>query len=43
MGIGLVISIFAMVYPAILELIRLKMVREHNYYELESVPISIFW
>ncbi|CAN1150700.1 Protein NRT1/ PTR FAMILY 8.2 [Linum perenne] len=43
MGIGLVISIFAMVYPAILELIRLKMVREHNYYELDSVPISIFW
>ncbi|CAN0854704.1 Protein NRT1/ PTR FAMILY 8.2 [Linum grandiflorum] len=43
MGIGLFISIFAMVYPAILELIRLKMVREHNYYELDSVPISIFW
>ncbi|CAI0475543.1 unnamed protein product [Linum tenue] len=43
MGIGLVISIFAMVYPAILELIRLRMVREHNYYELDSVPISIFW
>ncbi|CAI0475539.1 unnamed protein product [Linum tenue] len=43
MGIGLVISTFSMVCPAILELIRLRMVRKHNYYDLDSVPFSIFW
>ncbi|KAA8543773.1 hypothetical protein F0562_022050 [Nyssa sinensis] len=43
MGTGLVISIFAMASAAILELIRLRMVRRHNYYELEHVPMSIFW
>ena len=43
MGIGLFISIFAMVSAAILELKRLQMVRNNNYYELDSVPISIFW
>lgn len=43
MGIGLFLSIFSMVAAAILELIRLKMVRKHNYYSLEEVPMSIFW
>jgi len=43
MGIGLFISIFTMVSAAILELKRLQMVRNNNYYELDSVPISIFW
>lgn len=43
MGIGLFISIFSMVAAAILELIRLKMVRRHNYYQLEEIPMSIFW
>lgn len=43
MGIGLFLSIFAMISAAILELIRLRMVRRHNYYELEHMPMSIFW
>lgn len=43
MGIGLFISIFAMVSAAILELKRLQMVRNNNYYDLDSVPMSIFW
>lgn len=43
MGIGLFISIFAMLSAGILELVRLRMVRMHNYYELEHMPMSIFW
>ncbi|ESW18736.1 hypothetical protein PHAVU_006G065900 [Phaseolus vulgaris] len=43
MGVGLFLSIFSMVAAAILELIRLKMVRRHNYYQLEEVPMTIFW
>ncbi|WVY92890.1 hypothetical protein V8G54_031978 [Vigna mungo] len=43
MGVGLFISIFSMVAAAILELIRLKMVRRHNYYQLEEIPMTIFW
>ncbi|KAK7372070.1 hypothetical protein VNO80_05439 [Phaseolus coccineus] len=43
MGTGLFISIFSMVYAVILENVRLKMVRRHNYYELDEVPMSIFW
>ncbi|KAK7860395.1 protein nrt1/ ptr family 8.2 [Quercus suber] len=43
MGIGLIISILAMVSAAILELERLKTVRKHNYYTLEHIPMSIFW
>ncbi|BAT81560.1 Protein NRT1/ PTR FAMILY 8.1 [Vigna angularis] len=43
MGTGLFISIFSMVYAVILENVRLKMVRRHNYYELDQVPMSIFW
>ncbi|GLU02262.1 hypothetical protein SLE2022_195170 [Rubroshorea leprosula] len=42
-GIGLFISIFSMVAAAILELVRLREVRRHNYYELKEMPMSIFW
>ncbi|KAF8010372.1 hypothetical protein BT93_J1104 [Corymbia citriodora subsp. variegata] len=43
MGIGLFISIFAMVSAAMLEVVRLKMVRRHDYYNDTYVPMSIFW
>ncbi|KAF8402703.1 hypothetical protein HHK36_010791 [Tetracentron sinense] len=43
MGIGLVISIFSMVTAGILEVVRLNMVKRHNYYDLEYLPMSIFW
>ncbi|KAL4014274.1 hypothetical protein IC575_026474 [Cucumis melo] len=43
MGIGLFISILAMLSAAILELVRLREVRRHNYYELKHMPMSIFW
>ncbi|KAJ4970485.1 hypothetical protein NE237_003584 [Protea cynaroides] len=43
MGIGLFISIFSMVAATVLEVLRLRMVRTHNYYELTTVPMSIFW
>lgn len=43
MGIGLFISIFAMISAAILEVVRLKMVRRHDYYDYKYVPMSIFW
>ncbi|PQP94341.1 protein NRT1/ PTR FAMILY 8.2-like [Prunus yedoensis var. nudiflora] len=43
MGIGLFISIFPLICAAVLELIRLRSVREHNYYEYEHMPMSVFW
>ncbi|KAM7271239.1 hypothetical protein ACFE04_030453 [Oxalis oulophora] len=43
MGIGLVISIFAMVTAGCLEVVRLNYVRNHNYYDQKHIPISIFW
>jgi peptide/histidine transporter 3/4 len=43
MGIGFFISIFPMLSAGGLELVRLRMVRRHNYYELEHMPMSIFW
>lgn len=43
MGIGLVISIFAMVSAGVLEVIRLGIVRRNNYYDYEHIPMSIFW
>lgn len=43
MGIGLVISIFSMLAAGILEVVRLGMVRRHNYYDLKQLPLSIFW
>ncbi|KAG7947163.1 hypothetical protein I3843_14G080200 [Carya illinoinensis] len=42
-GIGLFISILSMICAAVLELVRLQMVRRHDYYELEHIPMSIFW
>lgn len=44
MGIGLVISIFAMLAAGVLEVIRLRVVARHNLYDYKGfVPISIFW
>lgn len=43
MGVGLVISIFAMVAAAILEVVRLGIVRRNNYYDLPNMPMSVFW
>ncbi|KAK9124417.1 hypothetical protein Sjap_014019 [Stephania japonica] len=43
MGIGLVISIFAMLSAGYLEVKRLQMVKRHNYYDLKQLPISILW
>ncbi|KAM5583336.1 hypothetical protein ABKV19_003303 [Rosa sericea] len=43
MGIGLFISIFSMVCAAILEFIRLRSVKENNYYLWEHMPMSVFW
>lgn len=43
MGIGLFISIISMICAAILEFIRLRKVREHNYYDLDHMPMSVFW
>lgn len=42
-AIGLVISIFAMLTAGTLELVRLREVKKHNYYELKHIPMSIFW
>ncbi|GLT37576.1 hypothetical protein SLA2020_118850 [Shorea laevis] len=43
MGIGLVISIFSMLTAGILEVVRLNIVKRNNYYDLEYIPMSIFW
>lgn len=43
MGIGLVVSIFAMVSAGILEVVRLSYVRTHNLYDAETIPMTIFW
>ncbi|KAG8662993.1 hypothetical protein MANES_01G165000v8 [Manihot esculenta] len=43
MGIGLFISIFAMVSAAVLEDIRLGIVKRHDSYDIKQVPISVFW
>ncbi|KAJ0088080.1 hypothetical protein Patl1_31699 [Pistacia atlantica] len=43
MGIGLVISTVAMIVAGVLEIVRLNFVRRHNYYDLEYIPMSIFW
>ncbi|KAL8236719.1 hypothetical protein R6Q59_017800 [Mikania micrantha] len=42
-GTGHFISIFSMLSAGILEVIRLDIVKRHNYYEIKPVPISIFW
>uniref|UniRef100_A0A0D3DSY6 Major facilitator superfamily (MFS) profile domain-containing protein n=1 Tax=Brassica oleracea var. oleracea TaxID=109376 RepID=A0A0D3DSY6_BRAOL len=43
MGIGLVISIFAMITAGVLEVVRLDYVKTHNAYDAKKIPISIFW
>ncbi|XP_031113776.1 protein NRT1/ PTR FAMILY 8.2-like [Ipomoea triloba] len=43
MGVGLFISILAMVSAAALEMVRLAMVKRHNLYDVTEVPISVFW
>ncbi|GAB2216806.1 hypothetical protein Droror1_Dr00024586 [Drosera rotundifolia] len=43
MGIGLFISIFAMLAAAALEIVRLHIVKKNNYYDLDHIPISVFW
>ncbi|KVI11523.1 hypothetical protein Ccrd_010065 [Cynara cardunculus var. scolymus] len=43
MGIGLGISLFAMIAAGTLEVIRLNYVRQHNLYEVETIPMTIFW
>ncbi|XP_027174859.1 protein NRT1/ PTR FAMILY 8.2-like [Coffea eugenioides] len=43
MGIGMVISILAMVSAAVLEIVRLGIVRRHNLYDAKLIPISVFW
>ncbi|KAJ6699482.1 OLIGOPEPTIDE TRANSPORTER-RELATED [Salix purpurea] len=43
MGIGLVISIVSMIVAGVLEVVRLKFVRENIYYDLEYIPMTIFW
>ncbi|KAM0839567.1 hypothetical protein ACQ4PT_060236 [Festuca glaucescens] len=44
MGIGLVISIFAMLAAGALELARLRSIARHGFYgKHDIVPISIFW
>ncbi|PON63695.1 Proton-dependent oligopeptide transporter [Trema orientale] len=42
-AIGLVISIFAMFVAGTLELVRLREVKKHNYYDLKHMPMSVFW
>ncbi|KAM5560354.1 protein NRT1/ PTR FAMILY 8.1-like [Rosa sericea] len=42
-GIGFVISVFAMLAAGTLELVRLNEVKRHNYYDLKHIPMSIFW
>lgn len=32
-----------MLFPGTLEVIRLKIVYRHNYYDLKQMPMSIFW
>nr|XP_043636528.1 protein NRT1/ PTR FAMILY 8.1-like [Erigeron canadensis] len=43
MGTGLVISIFAMLAAGILEVVRLGIVKRHNYYDYKHMPMSIFY
>ncbi|XP_020250429.1 protein NRT1/ PTR FAMILY 8.1-like [Asparagus officinalis] len=44
MGIGLVISIFAMLAAGLLEVFRLRVIARHNLYDSKDfLPMSIFW
>ncbi|KAL6585564.1 hypothetical protein OROMI_002208 [Orobanche minor] len=42
-GSGLLISIFAMISAAVLEIVRLEIVRHHGIYDVKEAPISILW
>ncbi|PON65349.1 Proton-dependent oligopeptide transporter [Trema orientale] len=42
-GIGLAISVFAMVSAGALEVFRLDIVEKYEYYDVEYVPVSILW
>ncbi|KAL7586573.1 hypothetical protein Lser_V15G38317 [Lactuca serriola] len=42
-GTGLFISIFSMVCAGVLEVVRLQIVSRNDYYELDRIPMSIFW
>ncbi|PIA60804.1 hypothetical protein AQUCO_00300374v1 [Aquilegia coerulea] len=42
-GIGLLISILAMMVAGGVEVFRLHLVRENNYFDLKYVPMSILW
>ncbi|XP_020274494.1 protein NRT1/ PTR FAMILY 8.1-like [Asparagus officinalis] len=44
MGIGLVISMFAMLAAGVLELVRLRIIARDNLYDTKDyLPMSIFW
>lgn len=43
MGIGLVVSIFAMITAGVLEVVRLDYVKSHNAYDQKQIPMTIFW
>ncbi|KAJ0611271.1 putative bacterial ABC-type protein transporter [Helianthus annuus] len=43
MGVGLVISIFAMLSAGILEVVRLGIVKRNNYYDVKHIPMSVLW
>ncbi|CAA0843028.1 Protein NRT1/ PTR FAMILY 8.2 [Striga hermonthica] len=43
MGSGLLVSVFAMLAAAALEVARLDTVRRHGLYDVQEAPISIFW
>lgn len=43
MGTGLFISIFAMISAGVLEIVRLRIVKRHDSYDVKLSPVSIFW
>lgn len=43
MGVGLFVSVFAMLAAAAMELARLKEVKKHNLYEWKHTPMSVMW
>ncbi|KAK3024035.1 hypothetical protein RJ639_044137 [Escallonia herrerae] len=43
MGIGLVTSTFAMISAGMLEVVRLKIVRWNNYFDMQKIPTTVLW
>ncbi|MCD7446164.1 Peptide transporter ptr1 [Datura stramonium] len=43
MGIGLLISTLSMIAAAIVEVGRLNYIKRKGYYDLKTIPMSIFW